>query len=395
VLGMEGEVIITQDLFGYDIVGEDANGNLVGRHRSTGIGRPKFWDRARYFGEEQRLAAALDAAAADMASNAERTMNAPLLFIMVAIAIGGVAWVFIYPLLSGERHTERRMASVARKEPMQRTPRPGQKSRREQVEGTLRQLEARQKASKRIPLSMRLSQAGLSWTPRRFMVICGTLGFGVFVVLMLTGVGLLPVVGIAFAAGGGLPFWALSFLKKRREAKFLAAFPDAVDVIVRGIKAGLPLLDCLKLIAAEADEPVRSEFRGIIETQTIGIPIGEACLKLYENMPLPEANFFAIVVSIQQRAGGNLSEALGNLSRVLRDRKKMKAKITAMSIEAKASAAIIGALPIAVMLLVYFTSPQYISLLWTEPLGRMMLLGSAIWMSIGIMVMRKMINFDF
>jgi tight adherence protein B len=322
-------------------------------------------------------------------------MNAPLLFIMVAIAIGGVAWVFIYPLLSGERHTERRLASVARKEPMQRTPRPGQKSRREQVEGTLRQLEARQKASKRIPLSMRLSQAGLSWTPRRFMVICGTLGFGVFVVLMLTGVGLLPVVGIAFAAGGGLPFWALSFLKKRREAKFLAAFPDAVDVIVRGIKAGLPLLDCLKLIAAEADEPVRSEFRGIIETQTIGIPIGEACLKLYENMPLPEANFFAIVVSIQQRAGGNLSEALGNLSRVLRDRKKMKAKITAMSIEAKASAAIIGALPIAVMLLVYFTSPQYISLLWTEPLGRMMLLGSAIWMSIGIMVMRKMINFDF
>jgi tight adherence protein B len=237
---------------------------------------------------------------------------------------------------------------------------------------------------------MRLSQAGLSWTPRRFMVICGTLGFGVFVVLMLTGVGLLPVVGIAFAAGGGLPFWALSFLKKRREAKFLAAFPDAVDVIVRGIKAGLPLLDCLKLIAAEADEPVRSEFRGIIETQTI-----EACLKLYENMPLPEANFFAIVVSIQQRAGGNLSEALGNLSRVLRDRKKMKAKITAMSIEAKASAAIIGALPIAVMLLVYFTSPQYISLLWTEPLGRMMVLGSAIWMSIGIMVMRKMINFDF
>ena len=170
-------------------------------------------------------------------------------------------------------------------------------------------------------------------------------------------------------------------------------------MIVRGIKAGLPLLDSLKLIATEAEEPIRSEFRSIIETHTIGIPIGEACLKLYEDMPLPEANFFAIVVSIQQRAGGNLSEALGNLSRVLRDRKKMKAKIKAkikaMSMEAKASATIIGALPIAVMLLVYITSPQYISLLWTEPLGRMMLLGSAIWMSIGIMVMRKMINFDF
>ena len=149
------------------------------------------------------------------------------------------------------------------------------------------------------------------------------------------------------------------------------------------------------MIAAEAEEPVRSEFRSIIDTQTIGIPIGEACLKLYEHMPLPEANFFGIVVFIQQRAGGNLSEALGNLSRVLRDRKKMKAKIKAMSMEAKASASIIGALPLAVMALVYITSPQYIALLWTEPLGRMMLAGCAVWMSIGVFVMKRMINFDF
>ncbi len=323
-------------------------------------------------------------------------MNATLMFIMVAIAIGGVAWVFVFPLLSGERNAERRVASVARREPMQqRVSRSNQKSRREQVEGSLKQLEARQKASKRIPLSMRLKQAGLSATPRKFIVICVSLAVSVFVILMLTGVGLLASAGIAFAAGGGLPFWALGFLKKRREAKFLEAFPDAVDVIVRGIKAGLPLLDSLKLIATEAQDPVRGEFRSIIDTQAIGIPIGEACLKLYENMPLPEANFFAIVVSIQQRAGGNLSEALGNLSRVLRDRKKMKAKIKAMSMEAKASATIIGALPIAVMILVYITSPQYISLLWTEPLGRMMMLGCVIWMSIGVMVMRKMINFDF
>ena len=187
----------------------------------------------------------------------------------------------------------------------------------------------------------------------------------------------------------------LSYLKKRREASFLGAFPDAVDVIVRGIKAGLPLLDCMKMIAVEAPEPLKSEFRSIVETQAIGIPLGEACGKLYERMPLPEANFFGIVVSIQQKAGGNLSEALGNLSRVLRDRKKMKAKIQAMSQEAKASAAIIGALPIAVMILVYITSPDYITLLFTEPLGRVMLAGCAIWMGMGVMVMKKMINFDF
>ena len=135
-------------------------------------------------------------------------------------------------------------------------------------------------------------------------------------------------------------------------------FPDAVDIIVRGVKAGLPLLDCLKMITIEAPEPMKSEFRAIVETQAIGMPLGEACAKLYEHMPLPEANFFGIVISIQQRSGGNLAEALGNLSRVLRDRKKMKAKIQAMSQEAKASAAIIGALPLAVMTLVYITSPQ-------------------------------------
>ena len=159
---------------------------------------------------------------------------------------------------------------------------------------------------------------------------------------------------------------ALSFLKKRREKKFLDGFPDAVDVIVRGIKAGLPLADSLKVIASDAQEPIKSEFKTIIETQTIGMPLGEACGKLYERMPLPEANFFGIVISIQQKAGGNLSEALGNLSRVLRDRKKMKAKIQAMSMEAKASASIIGSLPIAVGALVWLTSPDYIELLWTH-----------------------------
>jgi tight adherence protein B len=192
-----------------------------------------------------------------------------------------------------------------------------------------------------------------------------------------------------------VPLWLLKFLKKRREAKFLAGFPDAVDIIVRGIKAGLPLLDSLRIITTDAPEPLKSEFRAILETQTVGIPIGDACGKLYERIPVPEANFFGIVISIQQRAGGNLSEALGNLSRVLRDRKKMKNKIQAMSMEAKASASIIACLPPAVAGLVYLTSPQYIELLWTHPTGRMMLMMCAAWMFIGVLVMRKMINFDF
>jgi tight adherence protein B len=244
-------------------------------------------------------------------------------------------------------------------------------------------------------LQTRISQAGLSWSNNQFLLISAGLGIGACLAVLLAGVGMLPAAGAAFAAGFGLPRWLLSFLKKRRGKRFRDFFTDAVDVIVRGIKAGLPLLDSLKIITLEAQEPIKSEFQSIVETQTIGMPIGDACAKLYESMPLPEANFFGIVISIQQKAGGNLSEALGNLSRVLRDRKKMKAKIQAMSMEAKASAMIIGSLPICVGALVYLTSPDYISLLWSTDLGRVMMMSCAVWMSLGVFVMKQMINFDF
>jgi tight adherence protein B len=326
-------------------------------------------------------------------------MNIQLLAValLASFAVGGVAWVFVYPLLSGERKTEKRVAEVARADPSVRksAARGAQRSRREQIEETLKEVEERQQKLKRPALSVRIAQAGLSWSKKRFIITSAIAGVVVFVITILVGAGLFAAAGLAFGAGVGLPLWILGFLKKRRETKFIDAFPDCVDVIVRGIKAGLPLLDSLKAIVNDSPEPVRSEFRAILETQTIGIPLGEACGKLYERIPIAEANFFGIVISIQQQAGGNLSEALGNLSRVLRDRKRMKAKIKAMSMEAKASAAIIGVLPLAVMLLVYITSPNYISLLWTEPLGRMMLAGSALWMGMGIFVMKKMINFDF
>ena len=315
---------------------------------------------------------------------------------LATVAMGGVLWVFVYPIISGQRKTEQRMATVARTEPVAaRASRGVQKSRRDTVESTLKEIEERHKKQKSAPISVRITQAGLSWSKQQFMIISGVLGLAVFLTVLFSGFGLLVAAGLGFAAAFGLPRWLLSFLKKRREAKFLKGFPDAVDIVVRGIKAGLPLLDCMKMIAVESPEPMKSEFRAIIETQAVGMPLGEACLKLYEHMPLPEANFFGIVISIQQKAGGNLSETLGNLSRVLRDRKKMKGKINAMSQEAKASAGISGALPVAVMTLVYITSPEYIKPLFTDPLGRLMLAGSACWMACGVLVMKKMINFDF
>jgi len=323
------------------------------------------------------------------------TLNTLAFAFLGATAVGGLAWVFLYPLLSGERAAEKRRSSIAKAEQARRIVDRSQRSRREQVEHSLKELEERTRSSKKVSLAMRISQAGLDWSLRKFIVI--SVGFGVvlFLVALIVGGSLLPALGLAFAGGFGLPRWLLGWLKRRREKKFLLALPDAVDVIVRGIKAGLPLFDSIKLVAAEAPEPLRTEFKAIVDTQTVGVPLGEACAKLYERMPLPEANFFGIVVSIQQKSGGNLSEALGNLSKVLRDRKRMAEKIQAMSMEAKASAAIIGALPPLVMFLVYLTTPDYISLLWTHPTGRLMLAGSAIWMTMGILVMKKMINFDF
>jgi tight adherence protein B len=314
---------------------------------------------------------------------------------LAATAIGGLAWVFVYPLLSGEKKAENRRASVARAEPAARQVDKNQRSRREQVEGSLKDLEARRLKEKKVPLGSRLTQAGLSWSPQKFMIISGVLAAVAFAMAMLFGGGLMGAVGLAFAAGFGLPRWMLSYLKKRREQNFLKSLPDAVDVIVRGIKAGLPLFESIKVVAADAPEPLKSEFLAIIETQAIGMPLGEACARLFERMPVPEANFFGIVIAIQQKSGGNLSEALGNLSKVLRDRKKMAEKIQAMSMEAKASAGIIGSLPPIVMLLVYLSTPEYISLLWTHPTGQLMLVGCVIWMSIGIFVMKRMINFDF
>jgi len=318
------------------------------------------------------------------------------MFFLAAAAVGGVAWVFLYPLLSGERNAERRMESVAKPDRVAKvSARAAPKVRRDQVEESLKQLEERRKKQKSPPLSVRIEQAGVSWSKRQFMIGSGVLGVVAFAAVFIGGGGPLAAAGIAFGASFGLPRWVLSFYRKRRHTKFLENFPDAVDIIVRGIKAGLPLLDSMRVIVADAPEPIKSEFRAIIETQTIGIPVGEACGRLYERIPLPEANFFGIVVAIQQKAGGNLSEALGNLSRVLRDRKKMKSKIKAMSMEAKASAGIIGALPIVVMALVWLTSPEYMELLWTTSTGRLLLAGSAFWMFCGVMVMKKMINFDF
>lgn len=314
---------------------------------------------------------------------------------LALLAAGGVFYALIYPYLSGDIKAERRQRALAART---RGPASFERgtdaaTRRQKIADSLKEMEEKT-TRKKISLEDRLAQAGLDWTKSKFYLVSAVLAL-VLGAMTFLGTDSLLYAAAALAVGGlGLPNWFVNFMRKRRIAKFIEEFPNAIDVIIRGVKAGLPLGDCLRVIASEAAEPVRGEFRQIIETQSVGMPLGEAIERLATRVPMPETNFFAIVISIQQKSGGNLSEALTNLSRVLRDRKKMKAKIKAVSAEAKASAAIIGSLPFAVATLVYLTAPSYISVLWTNPTGRMVMAVCGLWMVVGVLAMRKMINFD-
>jgi tight adherence protein B len=328
----------------------------------------------------------------------------PVLLAIVGLAMlsaGALAYAFLYRRIETENNVGRRIDRIQTRGAVagEATARiVDAAKRRKSVQDTLKELDEKQRAknknSRSPPIALRLQQAGLSWDRRTFLLFSIGCGVGGAAIVFFLGAPLYAVAAFGFAGALGLPRWVISFLRKRRIKKFLDEFANAMDVIVRGVKAGLPLNDCLRIIAAEAAEPVRGEFKQIVESQALGVTTADAVARLPERVPVPEASFFAIVIAIQQKAGGNLSEALGNLSRVLRERKKMFGKIRAMSMEAKASAWIIGSLPVIVMGLVYLSSPQYIKLLFTDPTGNLILGASAIWMGIGIFVMRRMINFD-
>ncbi|MDX3977335.1 type II secretion system F family protein [Shinella sp.] len=325
------------------------------------------------------------------------------IFALAALSTAGLAYGLLFSRIETAKKTESRVRRVQAAETDQSRAKASRdrlqelSKRRKSVQDSLKDLEKKQQEqTKRVAttLKAKLVQAGLSITISQFYMMSAAFGLFVFVLVLLAGSGLLVSFGAAFIAAAGLPRWIVGFLVKRRLNKFLEEFPNSLDVMTRSIKSGLPLTDALRLIASEGQEPVRTEFRRLVEAQQVGLSIPEACARMFTNIPLQEVNFFAIVIAIQSQAGGNLSEALGNLSRVLRERRKMKAKVNALSMEAKASAAIIGALPFIVAFLVYLTSPDYIMILFQDSRGHLILGISGVWMSIGIFVMRNMINFD-
>ncbi|MGE3142987.1 MAG: type II secretion system F family protein [Hyphomonadaceae bacterium] len=269
--------------------------------------------------------------------------------------------------------------------------------RRQTTSEALKDLANNEKQSRkqRVSIKGQLVQAGLDVSLTQYWIGAGALGAALALIGFLIQQGPIgPAMGAAIGVFG-LPRWILGFLIAGRQKKFASQLADAIDVIVRGVKSGLPLNQCLRIIASESPAPLSTEFKSVVDGQAMGVPLDQNLQRLYDRMPLPEVNFFVIVLGIQQKTGGNLSESLGNLSTVLRARKLMREKVKALSSEAKASAMIIGALPFIVMAVVYVTRPEYISLLFTDRVGNLILLGAGVMMMTGIMVMRSMINFKF
>ena len=317
--------------------------------------------------------------------------------VLAFVVIASLGWVFVGGDDSSSKAVKRaqgfgnpKKAQAAARAAAANTP----EQRRKLIMDQLKESDRKERKA-RVTMAAKLRQAGLSLKMRTFILFSFISGLAFGLVALVLGLNLLLAMGVGLVAGLGLPRWVVGFLGKRRMKKFSGEFANAVDVIVRGIKSGLPVHDCFKIIARESPAPLELGTQRLVEGLGVGLTLSQALDRMYERMPTPELRFFAIVIAIQQKTGGNLAEALGNLSAVLRSRRMMGEKIKAMSSEAVASAGIIGSLPPAVMLIVMITTPAYMTLLFTDSRGQIMLLISAVWMSMGIFVMKRMISFKF
>jgi len=320
--------------------------------------------------------------------------------VLAALAVGGVVAAVFLPQLTGQADISKRVTRISSDSSAKTSALRGHftegkdEKRRNQIQDSLDKFEKKQeKKQKKTTLRVQIQRAGLDMPVRTFWLYSIGAGAGAGVAAIVFGSVPIVALGAAVAAGLGLPRWMLKILTRRRQESFLHMFADAIDVMVRGLKAGLPVNEAMKVIATEMEAPVGPEFTEVVQGQRVGITLEQGVERMLERIPLPEVNFLSIVMSIQKSTGGNLAEALENLSTVLRDRKRMKAKIQAVSQEAKASAAIIGALPFAIAGAMMVLNPEYLNPLFETDRGNLMLMVSGGWMMVGVLIMRKMINF--
>ena len=243
-------------------------------------------------------------------------------------------------------------------------------------------------------LALRLQATGMGWTVKQY--VYASVGLTVMVGLIIylqTGVPLLSAIA-GLLIGAGVPHMTVGFFMKRRTAQFNARFPDAIDLLVRGLRSGLPVTETLAVVAQEIPGPVGIEFKGIIERIKIGRSMEEAMQESADRLGIAEFNFFVISLAIQRETGGNLAETLSNLSDVLRKRAQMKLKIKAMSSESKASAYIVGSLPFIVFAMIWWVNPTYLGAFFIDERLMIAGIGGLIWMSLGVFIMAKMVSFE-
>ena len=243
-------------------------------------------------------------------------------------------------------------------------------------------------------LAVRLDRTGKKWSVSQYFYASLGIALAVTVIMYLRSGAALLSLGIGLFVGAGLPHMVINYFIKKRTNDFNAKFPDAIELLVRGLRSGLPVTETLQVVAQEVPGPVGLEFKGIVERIRIGRTMEESLQDTADRLGIPEFNFFCITLAIQRETGGNLAETLSNLSDVLRKRAQMKLKIRAMSSESKASAYIVGALPFLVFGMIWWINPEYVGGFFTDDRLIVTGLGGMVWMSIGAFIMAKMVSFE-
>ncbi len=243
-------------------------------------------------------------------------------------------------------------------------------------------------------LTIRLDRTGKGWTVSQYIYATLGLTIAVGVLMFLQSGAPLLALGVGAFLGLLVPHLVVGFLIKGRTNQFNAKFPDGIELLVRGLRSGLPVTETLAVVAQEVPGPVGIEFKGIVERIKIGKTMEDSLQETADRLGIPEFNFFCITLAIQRETGGNLAETLSNLADVLRKRSQMKLKIKAMSSESKASAMIVGSLPFIVFALIYWINPNYIGGFFYEDRLIIAGLGGLVWMSIGVFIMAKMVSFE-
>jgi tight adherence protein B len=243
-------------------------------------------------------------------------------------------------------------------------------------------------------LMMRLHRTGMGWTVTQYLYASAGLALAIMVLIYLKSGAVLLSLGVGILIGAGLPHLAVNFFIKRRTNAFTVKFPDAIELLVRGLRSGLPVTETLGVVASEVPGPVGEEFKQIVERIKIGRTMEDSLQETADRLDMPEFSFFCITLAIQRETGGNLAETLANLADVLRKRAQMKLKIRAMSSESKASAYIVGALPFIVFAMIWWINPEYLGGFFTDDRLIVTGLGGLVWMSIGAFIMAKMVSFE-